>query len=471
MWTLLVGLSLAAQPGVGKLYCYQEVAAAGGGDSRVVAVPKDLSFDLGFAENARRMACTEARGTMYRSAFEEDYTPGEVALLLMADGLVHWDVNGRKHDITELASMTADRMRFVEALDRSAVLAELGAAEVPKAWQKVFLSKLDLAARRIRDSYAALDDAQRMIFAEPIDAAVKEGRAMRSVVEGARPAAESWIGKADAALLDKSASRALLNEGMALRLGWVQTCSAAGRPEAHCVSDEIGRPLTRKILALAAALKDAPLAHAEQMLWREMPDQSDTRYAIVQAVLAAKDRARGLDAARREAVRNGVDTAEIERRFGPPIDQRWLDDGAYITAGAHPPSEDLPRVDSLRVERIERDISRIDVRGDKVTLSFAYRTWTSTYGTGCHETNKVIGYDTSGGYGRVIYETVCTGPDQTVRENDKVAPVTMSAAEARGLTADMHVVVLTAAGSEGRVLEARDAKGRVVARHGFQATR
>lgn len=468
MWPLLIGVSLALEPGVGKAYCLQESSP---GSGNLVTVDPVLSSELGCAENARRIICTTPRGNVYDSAFEEDYTPGEIAVLLIVDGLERPDRGQGGWDILKLASLAADRHRFLEALDRRGVQAELDAAGVSKANQKIFYEKLDLAVERTRRAWDELDEVRRRIFVEPIEAAVAQGRAMRPVVEASRGPVDDWISRADAALLDKAVTRPLLDEGLALRERWLGTCTAAGRAERHCAADELGRPLARRIIALAVVLKDGPLARAETALWSALTDVSDTRYAVVEAVAEAKGKEQGIAYARAEAQRNGVAEEEIQKRFGPPVPERFLDATAPLAAGAVAPAVNLPRADHLTVTRTERDLARIDVKGGKATLQFTYSTWTSTYGTGCYETNKIIGYDTSGSYGRIVYETRCTGPDKTVRESDKVPAVTMPATEAEGLEVGMHVVVLSAPGFEGRLVEARDAKGRVVRRHGVEVLR
>ena len=309
-----------------------------------------------------------------------------------------------------------------------AVAAALAGEDVPAYMKEDFLARYRAARQRIRDIVAAQGEAWRDLFLRPALDARADRAAADEVLAPWTAKVDAYVHDADAAVLDGSASAALVDRGLALRREYIAACREVRRDRAVCLADAASHPLTLAIHRVADKAGDATLLAAEAAGLR-VPLRVDPRTDERLAAQAAIDAARARHAEYAKAVQAGLSDAVIAEKWPtPPYDVADMD----AVIGANVPAEAY-RVSAPRgpVEVVEA-VRAVKRKGKLATVHFKKDVHVGYEATGCRETNKVDGFDE---YGNVRYRTVCTGPDRKYTDDRTVKPITVPWAEVAGVKA------------------------------------
>jgi hypothetical protein len=301
-------------------------------------------------------------------------------------------------------------------VDEDTVAALLEKSSLPGYKRRDFLARYGAVRARLREQVSARGEHWYAVFLAPM----LEARAARAAADAALaewPArATERATTADRAVLAGTADAELLADVLGLRRSYVAACVPVRGALERCLGDGTGKELSRVIERVAVAVKDQPLLAAEGNVLR-LADFSDPRADEWIAVRRAFEAERARFAAYAKARGAGVAADALAERWPePPMDLAPQD----FVLGVEPPPGSGGYHGRGDVEIVQEEVRVIVRAKDRATIQWRKNVYRGLEATGCRETNKVDGVDE---HGRLIYRTVCTGPDRAYTDDRTVKPV------------------------------------------------
>lgn len=335
---------------------------------------------------------------------------------------------------TDHPTRLADVVHYARGLDLKALGRRLASLPLDGDLRRLYYRRAEACRTAVLDQAAAMPPGWHDALVAPLDR-TRERLLSRDAATATQAAALTELApRIDRALVARTAEPALARELAELHRSYVRACTGLGNDLRACVAGYgPARRLATVRAQLAATAGDAPLAAALAWVVHGTPALTSDRAALRATLDAALAALHGREREYAAASRRGVSADAIATARGGAA---FVDDDTRNELSAGGAAADPP-LEVRGATALEAQVDRVTRKGDLAELGFRAEISVSQEGIGCHDTNRVTRITDTGA---VEYEVRCASY-RDVRTNLAPPPITVPAAEARGVGRGAVVLV------------------------------